>query len=101
MRERSVESYLVDGVEAMGGEAFKFSSPGRAGVVDRIIAIPWLPVHWVETKAPGKGVEGLQAEHRDWLVRNGFPWACLDTKARVDAWLAQRRMEVFLKKALS
>lgn len=95
MRERSVESYLVDGVEAMKGEAFKFTSPGRAGVVDRIVTIPWLPVWFVELKRPGKDVEGLQAAHRDWLVSNGFKWAMLDTKARVDAWLAQRRMEVF------
>ena len=36
--ERQVEKYLVDKVHNLGGIAWKFTSPGTAGVPDRIVA---------------------------------------------------------------
>jgi hypothetical protein len=63
MRESKIEKALVDEVKAVGGRAYKFVSPGRSGVPDRLCLLP-VPerlrktiakyVYFVECKAPGK-----------------------------------------------
>lgn len=50
MLERDVEKKLVEGVRALGGTAYKFISPGRAGVPDRIVVLPGGRVEFVELK---------------------------------------------------
>lgn len=52
-KENKVEQRLIDGVEALGGITFKFVSPGRAGVPDRVVILPGGDVHFVELKAMG------------------------------------------------
>ena len=52
-KENRVEQRLIDGVEALGGITFKFVSPGRAGVPDRVVILPGGDVHFVELKALG------------------------------------------------
>ena len=52
-KESKVERQLIDGVKALGGMTFKFISPGRAGVPDRIVILPGGAVHFVELKAEG------------------------------------------------
>ena len=39
-KEGKVEQYLVQQVEKRGGKAYKWVSPGRRGVPDRIIVLP-------------------------------------------------------------
>ena len=51
-REDSVENYLVQRVEALGGVAYKFTSPGRVGVPDRLCVLPGGVLFFVECKAP-------------------------------------------------
>jgi hypothetical protein len=64
MRERDIEEYLVKRVKAMGGIAYKFTSPQRVNVPDRIVALPGLAVVFVELKAPGvKPNQGQLREH--------------------------------------
>jgi hypothetical protein len=53
VRERDVEAALVAAVEAAGGLALKFTSPGRRSVPDRVVILPGKPVVFVECKAPG------------------------------------------------
>lgn len=50
MRERDIEQRLVREVRKMGGEAFKWVSPGNDGVPDRIVMLPGLII-FVELKA--------------------------------------------------
>lgn len=52
-KENRVEQRLIDGVKALGGITFKFVSPGRAGVPDRVVILPGGDVHFVEMKAMG------------------------------------------------
>ena len=40
MAERDVEARLVKGVRKLGGSCFKWVSPGRVGVPDRIVLLP-------------------------------------------------------------
>ena len=38
--EKDVEQYLCKRVKEMGGKAYKFVSPGNAGVPDRLVVVP-------------------------------------------------------------
>ncbi|MCW3641505.1 PDDEXK family nuclease, partial [Burkholderia cenocepacia] len=53
MLEKTVETYLVDRVRAAGGDAYKFSSPARVSVPDRIVVFPPARIYFVELKRPG------------------------------------------------
>lgn len=59
-KENRVEQRLIDGVKALGGITFKFVSPGRAGVPDRVVILPDGAVHFVELKARGGRASALQ-----------------------------------------
>ena len=58
--ERTVEQALVRGVARLGGIAYKFASPSRRGVPDRLIVLPGGRVMFVEVKAPGGRLSKLQ-----------------------------------------
>lgn len=51
MRERDIEKKLLNAVRKMGGEAFKWVSPGNDGVPDRIVMLPGGRLIFVELKA--------------------------------------------------
>lgn len=51
--ERDVERALVERVQAAGGQAYKFTSPGRRGVPDRIVLLPGRVPEFVELKRKG------------------------------------------------
>ncbi len=50
MNEKMIEARLRDGVKALGGVAYKWVSPGNAGVPDRIVVLPGGAVHFIELK---------------------------------------------------
>lgn len=54
-RESTIEQHLRNRIARIGGECYKFVSPGRIGVPDRIVILPGGEVVWVEVKA-SKGV---------------------------------------------
>lgn len=60
MLESIIEKYLVSEVKKQGGTAYKFVSPGHAGVPDRICLLPNGMVFFVELKATGKTTRPLQ-----------------------------------------
>lgn len=60
MLESIIEKYLVSEVKKQGGIAYKFVSPGHAGVPDRICLLPNGTVFFVELKATGKTTRPLQ-----------------------------------------
>lgn len=59
--EKDLEQRLVREVKRIGGWALKFTSPGQAGVPDRILLFPG-KVYFVELKAPGKNLRPLQEQ---------------------------------------
>ena len=96
MRERDVESFLVEAVAKLGGRAFKFVSPGTAGVTDRLLLLPVPPRHQaivakyvklVEVKAPGESARPLQL----WFIREvrglGHCAVVVDGRAAVEELL--------------
>lgn len=60
MSENIIEKYLVSEVKKQGGTAYKFVSPGHAGVPDRLCLMPNGTVFFVELKATGKITRPLQ-----------------------------------------
>lgn len=52
--ESEIESYLVKSVKDKKGICMKWTSPGNAGVPDRIVIFPGGDVYFVELKAEGK-----------------------------------------------
>lgn len=94
IRESRVEAYLVREVKRLGGRCPKWVSPMESGVPDRIALIPCLRAWFIETKRPGKRLEGLQIDWNVYLNDHGFNTACLDTIGAVAGWIAQREKEL-------
>ena len=51
MSEKSAEKKLCDYVKSKRGRAYKFTSPGQAGVPDRIVVMPGGQIGFVELKS--------------------------------------------------
>lgn len=62
MAERDIERYLTERVRDMGGIAFKFSSPARRGVPDRIVTLPNGVLAFIEVKTACGKLTGLQKQ---------------------------------------
>lgn len=60
MLEQKVEAQLKYHVESLGGLCYKMTSPGRAGVPDRVCIMPGGDIYFIEVKRPGKAPRALQ-----------------------------------------
>lgn len=89
MRERDIEQYLVRRVKEAGGTAYKFTSPGRRSVPDRLVLWPLGLLEFVECKAPGQKPTPLQQREHEKLRALGYAVTVLDSKAGVDEWLTR------------
>jgi len=72
MQESSLEKKFRLEVKKHGGQALKFSSPGKRGVPDRLVLIPNGQAIFVEMKAPGKPLKPLQKKRAAELKKLGF-----------------------------
>ena len=79
MREKTIETKLVQAVRAKGGLAPKFTSPGFDGVPDRLILLPGGKVAFIELKAPGKTLRPLQVRRKRQLEALGFSVYCINS----------------------
>lgn len=84
MREKEIEQYLVKKVKEIGGKAFKFVSPGNAGVPDRMVCLPGGRIFFVELKAPGCKTTALQDLQIKKLYDLGFNVMVTDNKETID-----------------
>lgn len=82
VREADVERLLERAVETAGGKAFKFTSPGNAGVQDRLVLLNGR-AYFVELKAPGQKLRPLQRYRQRQLKRLGFEPYVIDSVAGV------------------
>lgn len=89
MRESEIENYLVRRVVAVDGIAFKFSSPARRGVPDRVCLFPGGRLILVEVKAPGKKCTALQLKEHERFRALGQDVRVIDSKEGVDALVAE------------
>jgi hypothetical protein len=95
VRESQVEAHLRKRIEAIGGLCYKFVSPGRRHVPDRIVLRPAryaMDGHmeriacsiFVELKAPGKKPTPGQLREHARLRELGFRVEVLDSTEAVD-----------------
>lgn len=89
MREKEVEQKLVKAVKHNGGVCWKFTSPGTAGVPDRIILMPFGKFAFVEVKAPGEKPRPLQVSRMKLLKRLGFKVFVLDNPEDIEKILKE------------
>jgi hypothetical protein len=88
MLESEVEKKLCKKVkEELHGIAFKFVSPGRIGVPDRIILVPMGRIYFVEVKAPGKKLRKLQEWVCGMISDLGFVVLRIDTIEKVEEFI--------------
>jgi len=83
MRENEIEAKLVAAVKAVGGVCWKFTSPGIAGVPDRIVLMPFGRIGFVEVKTPGEKPRSLQRLRIKTLRRLGFKAFVLDSPDQI------------------
>ena len=69
--------------------AWKFVSPGKRGVPDRIILFPGGRLWFVELKAPGENPGPLQVKRHRQLERLGFRVRCLDSTESIKAFMGE------------
>lgn len=93
IRESQIEKYLVDRVKSIDGICWKFTSPGVAGVPDRIILITG-HTYFVEVKAEHGRFDKLQ-HHRCRQIRDcGISVDIVRSKEQVDALIERILNEI-------
>lgn len=89
MREKQIEQKLVQEVRKNGGICPKFTSPGFAGMPDRLILLPHGRLAFAELKAPGQKPRPLQAARHGMLRRLGFRVYVLDDEAQIEKIISE------------
>ncbi len=89
MLEKRIEAKLKRDVKNSGGVALKFTSPGYAGVPDRIVLLPKGKAVFVELKAPGRKLRPLQQKRKEQLENLGFKVYVLDSYQAVDDFIQE------------
>ena len=89
MREKTIETKLVQAVRAKGGLAPKFTSPGFDGVPDRLVLLPGGKLAFIELKAPGKMLRPLQVRRKRQLEALGFSVYCIDRPEQIETVLQE------------
>ena len=84
MLECEIEKYLVSEVKKLGGTAYKFTSPGHAGVPDRLCLMPNGTIFFVELKATGKTTRPLQEREILRIRAYGQRVYVVDSRKRID-----------------
>jgi len=87
VREAAIEKLLRDKIKQAGGLAWKFTSPGTAGVPDRIVLLPGGRVVFVELIAPGQKPDPLQEHRLGQLRALGFEAVVLDSRGAVERFV--------------
>lgn len=83
MREKQIEQKLVQEVRKCGGICPKFTSPGFAGMPDRLLLLPHGRMAFVELKAPGYRPRPLQEARHKLLARLGFRVYVIDSPEQI------------------
>ena len=83
MIEKDIEKALISEVRKRHGVAFKFISPGKDGVPDRIVVLPDSIIAFIELKRPGEHLRPLQEKRASQLGALGFSVFCIDNKDQI------------------
>jgi hypothetical protein len=87
MKEKIVENHFVWAVERIGGKTYKFTSPGRKGVADRIACLPDGSTWFVELKTKGGRLSALQKMFMSDMALLNQNYMCLWTTEQIDEFI--------------
>ena len=87
MKEKIVENHFVWAVERIGGKTYKFTSPGRKGVADRIACLPDGSTWFVELKTKGGRLSVLQKMFMSDMALLNQNYMCLWTTEQIDEFI--------------
>jgi hypothetical protein len=87
MKEKIVENHFIWAVERIGGKTYKFTSPGRKGVADRIACLPDGSTWFVELKTKGGRLSALQKMFMSDMTLLNQRYACLWTIEQIDEFI--------------
>jgi hypothetical protein len=88
-KERQIENKLKKEVEMVGGLCLKFTSPGMAGVPDRLVLLSGARIYFVELKTPGKKLRPLQLKRKNQLESLGFTVYVIDSYKGIEDFLQE------------
>lgn len=84
MTEKQLEQKLIQAVKSKGGIAYKFVSPGHAGVPDRLVILPGGKIGFVEVKKPNEGkLRKIQERELNRLTALGCKCYVLDNQKQI------------------
>ncbi|MBG9548335.1 VRR-NUC domain-containing protein [Cytobacillus firmus] len=84
MRENFIEKKFAEAVKKTGSLPLKFTSPGKAGVPDRVVLIPGGRILFVELKKPGEKLRPLQEKRKKDFENLGFKVEVVDSIQRIE-----------------
>ena len=93
MTEKAVEARLVSGIRALGGIAYKFTSPGNVGVPDRVVILPGGEVWFVELKTETGRLSTMQEHQIKRMINIGARVAVLHGSEDVKRFMENRAAE--------
>jgi hypothetical protein len=86
--ERQIEQQLKKAVSRIGGLCLKFTSPGCAGVPDRVVLLPGGRLIFVEIKRPGEVPRPLQMKRLLQLTALGLSAVWIDRYEAIEELLS-------------
>ena len=90
LREKQIEARIVKRAREHGGTAYKFTSPGRRAVPDRILVVPCFDlIPFVEAKRPGEVPTPSQEREHKKLRDAGAVVFVVDTYEKID-WMFEQ-----------
>lgn len=87
MLEKNLEKRLVQEIKKLGGRAYKFVSPGNAGVPDRIVVLKNRAPIFVEMKREQGVLKARQKAQGRRLMKLGQRVEVLYTKEHVERFI--------------
>ena len=70
-KEKQIETKFREKIKSLGGKAYKFVSPGTAGVPDRLVILPGGKIGFAELKRPGGKLTKIQKRQLDFIKSLG------------------------------
>lgn len=92
--EKNLEKKFNSVVKSLGGEACKWTSPGRSGVMDRLVFLPYEVFYLVELKKPGEDLRPLQVYQKEKFEKLGFTVLKIDSVEKLAKFKAEATQKI-------